>query len=96
MNEFIILLIIACNWCFGIFTPFHEGYILESIGDRIRSVIGKQLSKPIFGCPPCMASIHGAAIGLFWWGIDLRVIPFMICLCGLNFIIKNIIFPEYE
>jgi hypothetical protein len=43
-----------------------------------------------------MASIHGAAIGLFWWGIDLRVIPFMICLCGLNFIIKNIIFPEYE
>lgn len=96
MSEFIVLLLIACFWCFGIFTPFHEGYILEGLGNRIKAVIGKQLAKPLFSCPPCSASVHGAAIGLFWWGIDIRVIPFMICLCGLNFIVKTLLFPEYE
>lgn len=96
MTEFLILLILSCFWCFGIFAPFQDGYILESLGNAIKRVVPKVFLQPIFLCPICMASIHGATIGLIWYGIDVRVIPFIICLCGLNFIVKNILFPEYE
>lgn len=96
MNDFIVLLIIGSSWCWGVFTLFHEGYLLERAGNTLRRELGSWFSKPLFDCPPCQASIHGFAIGFIHYGLSWQIPIFMICLCGLNFIIKSIIFPEYE
>lgn len=96
MNDFIVLVIIGACWCWGVFTLFQDGYILEKPGHFLWDNIGNFVCKPIFSCPPCMASIHGFAIGFIYYGLSWQIPIFMICLCGLNFIIKSIIFPEYE
>ena len=112
MIDFILLLIFGACWTWGVFTLFHEGYVLEKIGNKLRkyeydhaksktslnySWKGTWYSKPLFDCPPCMASVHGFLISAFYYDWHIPQIPvFMICLCGLNFIIKSILFPEYE
>lgn len=110
MTDFILLLIVGSCWCWGVFTLFHEGYFLERIGNKLRKFdifpgnksmqerwIGTWYSKPLFDCPPCMASIHGLLISAIYY--EWHIYPmgaYMICLCGLNFIVKSILFPEYE
>jgi len=55
---------------------------------------------PLFLCPPCMGSFHGVLvfflIGPAVTGSILQLItlvPYCICLCGLNYIVNQII-PE--
>jgi hypothetical protein len=76
-----------------------RGYIQElPSGGGIPAWV-KSILKPIFACPTCMASVHGTAI---FFAFVLGYLPLImwpvwcICLCGLNFIIQNIIYPEYE
>lgn len=105
MNDFILLLIVGACWCWGVFTLFHEGYALEKVGNFFRKegddwpvkMIGTWYSKPLFDCPPCQASVHGFLISAIYY--DWHIYPmmaYMVCLCGLNFIVKSILFPEYE
>lgn len=58
MTDFLLLLIITAFWCFGVKTLFSEGFLLERVGDWAWEK-SEFLSKPLFQCPPCMASIHG-------------------------------------
>jgi len=105
MTDFLILLVVGSFWCWGVFTLFYDGYVLDKIGDLLRKenddsppkIKGTWYSKPLFDCPPCMASIHGFLISAIYydWLIYLMG-AYMICLCGLNFIVKSILFPEYE
>lgn len=97
MTEFILLLLFGACWCFGIYCLFSEGYILEKAGKVIRANVPKWAAKPTIDCPPCLASIHGFAISaiFFDWHI-YPMLAYIVCLCGLNFIIKSILFPEYE
>lgn len=105
MTDFILLLILGSCWCWGVFTLFHEKYVLEKIGDLLRKenndspskMEGTWYSKPLFDCPPCQASVHGFLISAIYY--EWHIYPmgaYMICLCGLNFIVKSILFPEYE
>lgn len=105
MTDFILLLIVGACWTWGVFTLFHEGYILERAGNLFRKYnykpnggfSGTWYSKPLFDCPPCMGSIHGFIISAIYY--DWHIYPmmaYMVCLCGLNFILKSILFPEYE
>lgn len=101
MTDFILLLLIGACWTWGVFTLFHEGFILHKIGNILKEPYGlgyksNWYTKPLFDCPPCMSSFHGGIIGLLFFGLSFKVLTFMICLCGLNFIIKSILFPEYE
>lgn len=97
MNEFVLLLLIGCVWIWGVYCPFSDGYAFAKVGDWVRSVIPMWLYKPLFGCPPCMSSAHGFFISAIYY--DWHIYPmaaYIVCLCGLNFIIKSILFPEYE
>lgn len=107
MIDFILLLLIGSSWCWGVFTLFHEGYALDWFGNYFRkeddnsppNMLGTWYSKPLFDCPPCQASVHGFIIsGIYygWYDHPLNCLAYMICLCGVNFVIKSIIFPEYE
>jgi hypothetical protein len=97
MSDFLLLLVFGVCWTWGIHCLFGEGYLLEPAGRWIQRQIPKWLFKPLLACPPCMASIHGFFISAIYY--DWRIIhmgAFMICLCGLNFILKSILYPEYE
>jgi hypothetical protein len=111
MIDFILLLIIGSLWIWGFRTPFQEGYLLQKLGDIFRdeddnsppNMIGTWMSKPIFDCPPCMSLFHGCIIFfiiapfLFHFALPLRqLIPYIICLCGVNYLIKTILYPDYE
>lgn len=88
---FFYLLAIGCLWVIGVWTLFQPGMILQNLGDHIEAfcirvwgtVAGRMICKPLFTCPPCMASVHGSIIWFtfgprdwLWW------IPFLLCLCG--------------
>lgn len=89
-------IILISAWCWGIHCLFSEGFVLEKISIIMEQVLGTWTCKPLFLCPPCMASIHGFTWGLFFYGWSWQLIPFIVSLCGLNFILKSFIYPEYE
>lgn len=93
MSEFIQLLLIASACIFGVHCVFSSGYIFNH---ELFNKLPDAIYKPLIGCPPCMASVHGLAIGLFQFGFSWKVFPFIVCLCGLNYVIKSIIWPEYK
>lgn len=88
-------IILISAWCWGVHCLFNEDYILGGIGLVIERTIGTTLCKPLFLCPPCMSSIHGFAWALYFYGLDFKIIPFVIALTGLNYVIKTFVYPEY-
>lgn len=94
MIEFILQLLLGSLWCYGIYAVFDNDHLLGPLGDWIESNTSTTFIRPLFGCPPCMASFHGGVLGFVMFGLTWTVLPYMICLCGLNYIIKNIIFHD--
>lgn len=82
----------------GVHCLFDEGYALNPIREQMRKWgTPLWLAKPLYICPPCMSSVHGFAISAIYF--DWHIYPmlaYMVCLCGVNYIIKSILFPEYE
>lgn len=91
---FIHLLILSSLWCFGFHVVFKKlilktilEYDLDENWDGL-SWFAKFALKPLFACPPCMASVHGTAIHFLNGGDPITWIPFVVCLCGLNYVIS--------
>jgi hypothetical protein len=104
MITFVILLILAVTWIWGVRCVFSEGYVFERAGLWWESKVPAWIYKPTIGCSACMASVHGSL--WFWtWGKvflpDVGVIMaliiwamFCICLCGINYILLEIIYAD--
>lgn len=101
MTDFILYTLIASAWIWGINCLFAEDHIFEKAGDWIDENMPEWFYKPMIGCPACMSSIHG----LLWFFIGLplcfhdalpirQLIPFLICLCGFNYIIIKLTSKE--
>ena len=59
------------------------GMILSRLHQMVRSVVGEFFTKPVFGCPTCMASVHSIYVfwpvmlytfGFGWWEVYLYVL----------------------
>lgn len=97
MTDFVLLLLVGSLWIWGVFCLFSEGYLLHFIASKAeKDGVPRWITKPAFGCPPCMSSLHGLIIGLPTFGLSAQALLFIVCLCGLNFIIKSWLYPEYE
>lgn len=77
----------------GIWTLFREHMILGWLADGSRKVFHPALLKPLFDCPPCMASVWGTVV---WFGTDGNISlwwpAYCLCLCGaLKLIVCNIL-----
>jgi len=86
-----------------------EGRLFGDIGAKMRGPKSKPedppskrefYAKPLFDCPICMSSIWGI-IGFFairfFFNVDLplkQLIPFVLCLGGLNTIISKLVTKE--
>lgn len=95
MTDFILLLIMGVFWTWGVHCLFAPKYILYKIGEVIWESVPKWLTKPLFVCPPCMASVHGFLIATAYYDFHLMIIiVYMVCLCGVNFILKELIYAD--
>jgi hypothetical protein len=86
-------LLLASLWCFGVHAAFQNDMLLGKLGTWIELRIGYKWCKPLFGCPPCMASVHGAFISGYFGLTPTVALVFIICLCGLNYVINQLL-PE--
>lgn len=78
-------LLFASIWCLGVYCIFSPNYILGSVGEFVRKDLPRWVTKPLFDCPPCMASVHGTLIHFTYGGDVFSWIPFVVCLSGLNY-----------
>lgn len=91
MVDFILLLIITSLWIWGI----HGFYQLTKLADALEW-LPSWFKKPLWDCPPCCSSFHGTvAFMAFHHDLNLLLWPvFCICLCGLNYIIKEFLYAS--
>jgi hypothetical protein len=94
MIDLILLLIVNCLSIIGIYTSTREGMLLDFIPKYI-----KVLKKPLYDCPPCMASIHSTYVFVPFvlsYGVSLWWYPvYVLALCGLNKIVITLIENQY-
>lgn len=90
MIEFLLRLVVASLICIGIWTLFNRGMLLGWLGDIQEKRLPDAINKPLWSCPPCMASVHGTWIwfGLYHGDVTLWV-PFCLALCAINRIIAD-------
>ena len=84
-----LVLVLNSLGCLGVHCLTREGMLFEEIANIIRHYIGDFWSKPLFDCPPCMASVWGIS-GWFYFAPDLHLIPYLLVLCGLNALISKL------
>jgi hypothetical protein len=92
VSHFGILLLLSSLWTMGVNTLFQEDMILEKMGQWQDENLPLWVNKPLWRCPPCMASFHGSVIYLLFMVGDYGLwlwIPFIVCLAGVNYLIVN-------
>ena len=89
MNDFLPRLLIASLVCFGIWNAFAPGMILGWLGDVFERRLPEALQKPLYSCPPCLASIYGSIMWFLLGGDTTLWIPFVIALSGFNRILAS-------
>lgn len=90
--HFAILLSLSSLWTMGVASLFQEEMILERLGQWQDENLPLWVNKPLWRCPPCMASFHGSVIYLLFMVGDYGLwlwIPFIVCLAGVNYMIVN-------
>lgn len=87
-----LVVMLSSLWCLGVNSLFQEDMILERLATKLDEKLPLWVNKPLWRCPPCMASVHGsAAFFLFLYGdFGLLFWPCLIvCLAGINYVIVN-------
>lgn len=92
MNPAIVILqlFVAMLVCVGIWNAFGHGQILGWLGDIWEKRLPDAINKPLWSCPPCLASVHGTWMWFFLFdGSAGYWIPFVLALSGLNKIVAH-------
>lgn len=87
--NFLTLLVIGCLVCIGIWNAFKPDMIFGWLGKIWDRRFPEWVSKPLYTCPPCMASVHGSWIWFLAGGDLTWGFPFVLALSGLNRIIAG-------
>lgn len=88
MKDLLLHLVVASLIIFGIWNAFGPKMIFGWLGDIWEKRLPDALNKPLWACPPCMASVWGTA---YWFFVGGRIewwIPFVLALSGFNRIIS--------
>lgn len=93
--QLFLLIVLNSLACLGIHCVTRDGMIFGTIADYIRDAIGDMTCKPLFDCPPCMASIWGIA-GWFYFQPELNIIPYLLVLCGVNALVSKLYYYGIE
>jgi hypothetical protein len=86
------ILILNSLIIFAVYAMAGEGMIFGSLADRLRLILPIYICKPLFDCPPCMASFWGIVIYICLVNSNyLDLIIYLPTLCGANYIINTIL-----
>lgn len=81
-------LLINSLWCVGFHVLMtYDFSIFHSLGNKLEFHLPEWIVKPMFTCPPCMASIHGLLFALPYYHLSVIVPIHLVCLCALNTLI---------
>ena len=69
MIDILLLMIVNALAIIGIYLAFGEGMIFRRVGLWVEKNIHYDLTKPLFNCPTCMASIH--SVIPFWMTYEI-------------------------
>lgn len=105
MIQFLLSLLPASLFIYGLNILFQEDHLLEKLGEKLRGTYEEPwrdyYAKPLFDCAICMSSVWGTIwffIGLeLFFQVEMPIklwIPFCLCLCGLNTIINKLTSKE--
>jgi len=87
--DLLLMVSLGTLWIWGIKCLFSEYMVLGTMAVRLRNLLPVYITKPLFDCPPCMASFHGTLIYIMYRSHSVQEwILYCILLCGCNFIIK--------
>lgn len=89
---------VMCPVCIAVHIVFTmEGMFGYEVGIFFENLLPTWIYKPLYGCPPCMASIWGI-IGWFvlGGGLSLWIIPSILSLCGWNAMASNHFYANLE
>jgi hypothetical protein len=89
MNDFFPRLLIASLVCFGWWNAFAPGMVFGWIADVLETRTPEWIQKPLYACPPCMASIHGTWLWFYLGGDWGMLLPFVLALSGFNRIVAG-------
>jgi len=78
----------------GIYGLLSEGMLFGWLGDFVRYHLGEFWSKPICNCPPCMASVYGIPVGVYYFDVSIQLIGYVLALSGLLYVFARIGFTE--
>lgn len=89
MIDFLLRLIIASLVCFGVWNAFAPGMIFGWLGDTFDKRLPAALQKPLYSCPPCLASVYGSIMWFLLGGDTTLWLPFVLALSGFNRIVAS-------
>lgn len=89
MNDFFPRLIISSLVIFGWWNLFAPGMILGRLGDVWEKRLPEAINKPLWACPPCLASTLGSLMWFYLGGGWDLWIPFILALSGFNRIVAS-------
>ena len=69
MIDILLLMLVNALAIIGIYLSFGEGMIFRRLGLWVEKNIHYDLTKPLFNCPTCMASIH--SVIPFWMSYEI-------------------------
>ena len=83
-------IVMTVAWVWGVNCLFSPGMLLGESAALLRKVLPRFFTKPLFDCPPCMASVHGTLAYLYLFNSwhPGQWIVFCVAVCGVNFILK--------
>jgi hypothetical protein len=90
------LVVLSCLWIWGV----HGAYVILG-RNKYLDELPDNMKKPLFDCPVCMPTIHVPLVFLIS-GTTGAHLPFhyvalaWIMTAGLNFVIKEYLYPEQE
>lgn len=89
MTDFLLRLLIGCLVSVGWWNAFKPGMIMGWLGKIWDRRLPEELQKPLYSCPPCLASTVGTGVWFFFGG-DLTFWPaFVLALSGLNRLVSG-------
>lgn len=93
----VCLVVLSCLWIWGV----HGAYILLGRNKHL-DALPDFLKKPFFDCPVCMSTVHVPWVFFFTRANMEAGLPWTYMLlawimtAGLNFVIKEYLYPEQE
>jgi len=74
----------------GIYGLLSDGMLLGWLGNYLRYYLGDFWSKPICDCPPCMASVYGIPVAVYYYSVAPMSIAYVLALSGLLYVFARI------